>query len=198
MPSAGLINFLFSVLARRGCYLRGPPFHRRPHLFIRRGGLIRACVAQDPKAPLLVGHVDIAARIHINTRFGGAFRCRPGGSTWLPLGKHSPTIASRRRKGWSELPSSKNSDFFRPGAESLSEFDPEMQFQRVTHVRARERLPRCALLQGGVGSSAVNAGSAITVPIISGANAMRRAGYAHRFGGAAESASSVRGMPSPC
>jgi light-regulated signal transduction histidine kinase (bacteriophytochrome) len=28
-------------------------------------------------------------------------------STWLPLGKHSPTIASRRRKGWSELPSSK-------------------------------------------------------------------------------------------
>ena len=93
------------------------------------------------------------------------------------------------------MPSSKNSDFFRPGAESLSEFDPEMQFQRVTHVRARERLPRCALLQGGVGSSAVNAGSAITVPIISGANAMRRAGYAYRFGGAAESASSVRGMP---
>jgi hypothetical protein len=28
-------------------------------------------------------------------------------STWLPLGKHSPTIASRRRKGWGELPSSK-------------------------------------------------------------------------------------------
>jgi hypothetical protein len=26
-------------------------------------------------------------------------------STWLPLGKHSPTIASRRRKGWGELPS---------------------------------------------------------------------------------------------
>jgi hypothetical protein len=30
---------------------------------------------------------------------------------------------------------------------------------------------------------------------LSGANVMRRAGYAHRLGGAAESASSVRGMP---
>src|SRR3954453_22278121 len=48
----------------RRCYLRGPSTHRRPQLFIRRGGLIRACVAQDPKPPLLVGHVDIAARIH--------------------------------------------------------------------------------------------------------------------------------------
>ena len=30
---------------------------------IRRGGLIRAGVAQDPKTPLLVGHVDVAARV---------------------------------------------------------------------------------------------------------------------------------------
>ena len=43
--------------------LAGPTISSAPP-FIRRGGLIRACVAQDPKAPLLVGHVDIAARIH--------------------------------------------------------------------------------------------------------------------------------------
>jgi hypothetical protein len=30
---------------------------------IRRGGLIRAGVAQDPETPLLVGHVDVAARV---------------------------------------------------------------------------------------------------------------------------------------
>ena len=32
-------------------------------LSVRRGGLIWAGIAQDPKAPLLVGHVDITARI---------------------------------------------------------------------------------------------------------------------------------------
>ena len=30
---------------------------------VRRGGLIRAGVAQDPKTPLLVGHVDVTARV---------------------------------------------------------------------------------------------------------------------------------------
>src|SRR6266511_5139245 len=31
--------------------------------FVRRGGLIRAGVAQDPKTLLLVGHVDVTARV---------------------------------------------------------------------------------------------------------------------------------------
>jgi hypothetical protein len=51
------------VVGAARCNLRAQQ-SSAPALFIRGCGLIQACVAQDPKAPLLVGHVDIAARIH--------------------------------------------------------------------------------------------------------------------------------------
>ena len=47
---------------------------------IRRGWLIRAGVAQDPKTPLLVGHVDVTAGIdeHVFRLGHEIARQRPG------------------------------------------------------------------------------------------------------------------------
>src|SRR5215813_9477939 len=55
-----LIEWLNRGRAQAGEFIALP---RCCQLFISRGGLIRAGVAQDPKTPLLIGHVDVTAGV---------------------------------------------------------------------------------------------------------------------------------------
>src|ERR1700704_6524336 len=58
--------------------------------FVRRGGLIRAGVAQDPKTPLLVGHVDVTARVDEDVLRLGHEVARQGAGALSRLRRNDP------------------------------------------------------------------------------------------------------------